>query len=142
MIEARSVSKQLGSKPVLTEVSLSARDGEVTGFVGPNGAGKTTLMKVISGLLRPDSGEALVDGAPFADAEAPGRTLGVHLNGEWLPARQSGVAHLRYVCDTQSVSGSRVRPMLETVGLWGPHERPAPAGSCWQGRAPLLPPDG
>lgn len=123
MIEALSVSKRLGDKEVLCDVTFTANDGEVTGFVGPNGAGKTTLMKVIAGLIPSDDGAALVDGAPFAHATHPGRTLGIHINGEWLPDRRSCAAHLRYVCDTLSVSYSRIRPTLESVGLWGVHGR-------------------
>ena len=72
MIETTSVSKRLGAKQVLHDVSLQARDGHVTGFVGPNGAGKTTLMKIIAGLLPADSGTALIDGVPFTQAAVPG----------------------------------------------------------------------
>ena len=123
MIETRSVSKQLGGKQVLADVSLTAEDGHVTGFVGPNGAGKTTLMKIVACLIPADSGAAAVNGRPFSDALVPARTLGVYLSGEWLPARRSGEDHLRFVCETQGFPTTRVRPMLETVGLWGAHRR-------------------
>lgn len=123
MIVAQSISKRLGGRDVLSDVSLTAPDGEVTGFIGPNGAGKTTLMKIIAGVITADAGTALVDGTPYADAERPGAALGMHINGEWLPSRVSGLAHLRYVCDTQSVSHARIRPILEEVGLWGAHTR-------------------
>lgn len=123
MIETRSVSKRLGPKQVLTGVSLSALNGEVTGFVGPNGAGKTTLMKIITGLIPADSGDAVVDGARFSGAAVPGRALGVYMSGEWLPTRRSGADHLRFVCDTQGLPSSRIRPLLEAVGMWGVHGR-------------------
>lgn len=124
MIEATSVSKAFGEHHVLTDVSLTARDGEVTGFVGPNGAGKTTLMKIIAGLIPADAGSALIDGQPFALAPSPGKRLGIHINGEWLPEKRSGEAHLRYICDTQSIPGSAIKPILERVELWGAHDRP------------------
>lgn len=48
--------------PVLRQVSFEARSGSITAVLGPNGAGKTTLLKLILGLLRPHSGEILLDG--------------------------------------------------------------------------------
>ena len=46
----------------LDDVSFSIRDGETVGYIGPNGAGKSTTIKILSGILTPDSGECLVDG--------------------------------------------------------------------------------
>jgi ABC-2 type transport system ATP-binding protein len=54
----------------LRSVSLRISPGEVVGLLGPNGAGKTTLVKMLVGLVRPDSGEALVLGAPLGLPEA------------------------------------------------------------------------
>jgi ABC-2 type transport system ATP-binding protein len=54
----------------LRSVSLRISPGEVVGLLGPNGAGKTTLVKMLLGLVRPDSGEALVLGAPLGRPEA------------------------------------------------------------------------
>ena len=62
MIEARRLTRQLGGREVVREVSFSVAPGEVVGFLGPNGAGKTTTMRMLLGLLRPTSGEASVDG--------------------------------------------------------------------------------
>ena len=46
----------------LDNVSFSIQDGETVGYIGPNGAGKSTTIKILSGILTPDSGECLVDG--------------------------------------------------------------------------------
>lgn len=54
----------LRRKPVLRDVTLSVREGEVYGFLGPNGAGKTTSMKCLLGLLRPDTGAIEIFGRP------------------------------------------------------------------------------
>lgn len=52
----------------LTDVSFSLARGELLGFIGPNGAGKSTTIKILSGILRPDSGRVEVDGLiPYAD---------------------------------------------------------------------------
>jgi len=59
-------------------VSLSLRPGEVTAICGPNGAGKSTLLACLAGLTQPQSGSALLDGAPLAalPAEARARAIG------------------------------------------------------------------
>jgi ABC-2 type transport system ATP-binding protein len=62
MIDVRNVSKSYGSTPALHEVSFHVSPGEVIGLLGPNGAGKTTMMKILTGYLQPDNGEAVVDG--------------------------------------------------------------------------------
>ncbi|HEY3284295.1 MAG TPA: ABC transporter ATP-binding protein [Armatimonadota bacterium] len=62
MIQLRGVSKSYGDKVAVSGLDLEVRDGEIFGFLGPNGAGKTTTIKMISGLLRPDKGTALVNG--------------------------------------------------------------------------------
>jgi ABC-2 type transport system ATP-binding protein len=58
VLELRGVSKRYGGVQALDECAFRAATGRLTGFVGPNGAGKTTAMRVIFGLVSPDSGEA------------------------------------------------------------------------------------
>ncbi|MEM0202362.1 MAG: ABC transporter ATP-binding protein [Archaeoglobaceae archaeon] len=61
MIEIRALRKSFGSKEVLKGISLEIKN-EIFGLLGPNGSGKTTLMKTIAGILKPSSGDVLVDG--------------------------------------------------------------------------------
>ena len=61
-IETKGLSKSYGAVRALRDVSISVRKGEVIGLLGPNGAGKTTLMKILTGYLQPDEGEATVGG--------------------------------------------------------------------------------
>lgn len=56
-LSVRGVSKHFGGVAALTDVSLDAVPGAITGLIGPNGAGKTTLFNVVTGFLRSDSGE-------------------------------------------------------------------------------------
>lgn len=56
VIDVRNLSKSFGSKKVVDDVSLSVRRGEIYGFLGPNGSGKTTCIRLMCGLLTPDSG--------------------------------------------------------------------------------------
>ena len=59
---AEHVTMRFGGNRALSDVSLDARVGEVTGLIGPNGAGKTTLFNVITGILAPTAGRILFDG--------------------------------------------------------------------------------
>ena len=64
-IELKNVSFSYGDNaPVLNDISFKVNSGEKIAIVGTNGAGKTTLIKLICGLLRPKSGEILIDGTP------------------------------------------------------------------------------
>ena len=72
------VAITLGGRPLVHEVSLELHPGEVVGLLGPNGAGKTTTFNLVTGLLRPDSGDVLLDGVSVADLPMPRRArLGI-----------------------------------------------------------------
>jgi branched-chain amino acid transport system ATP-binding protein len=70
ILECRAVTKQFGGLRALHDVSFDVRDGSIVGLIGPNGAGKTTLFNCISGFLRPDGGEVLLEGAPLGHRTA------------------------------------------------------------------------
>jgi lipopolysaccharide export system ATP-binding protein len=63
VLRAEDLCKRLGGRDILRSVSLEVRAGEVVGLLGPNGAGKTTTFYAIVGLLRPDRGSVLLNGA-------------------------------------------------------------------------------
>ncbi len=63
VLEIKNLTKSYKKNyPVLNDFTLSIPEGKIVGLLGPNGCGKSTLIKLISGLLQPDSGEILVDG--------------------------------------------------------------------------------
>ena len=66
VLGARTLSKAFFGNPVLREVSIDLAAGRIHALLGENGAGKSTLINLLSGTLRPDSGEILVDGSPVA----------------------------------------------------------------------------
>jgi ABC-2 type transport system ATP-binding protein len=61
-IEAVNLTKRFGSFPAVSELSLKIEGAKCVGFLGPNGAGKTTTLKMFTDLIRPSSGEALING--------------------------------------------------------------------------------
>ena len=72
------VSITLGGRPLVSEVSMELHPGEVVGLLGPNGAGKTTTFNMVTGLLRPDSGDVLLHGQSVTPLPMPQRArLGI-----------------------------------------------------------------
>jgi len=64
VLEARRLTKYFNRRPVVKEVSFTIRPHEIVGYLGPNGAGKSTTVKMLVGLIRPSTGEILLEGHP------------------------------------------------------------------------------
>ncbi len=62
MIQAKALTKSFGGRRAVDDVSFEIERGTVVGFLGPNGAGKSTTMRLLTGYLRPDRGNARIDG--------------------------------------------------------------------------------
>jgi lipopolysaccharide export system ATP-binding protein len=72
-LEARNLAKAYGKRPVVKDVSISVKQGEIVGLLGPNGAGKTTCFYMIIGLVAQDGGSITVDGADITALPMHGR---------------------------------------------------------------------
>ncbi|SCG86049.1 ABC transporter ATP-binding protein [Methanobacterium congolense] len=68
-MEVKNLRKNYGDFVAVKDLNLKIRKGEVFGFLGPNGAGKTTSIRMMVGLLKPTSGEILINGAKIDDVE-------------------------------------------------------------------------
>ena len=66
MINLTHLTKRFGATVALDDVTFSVAPGTIVGFLGPNGAGKSTCLRSLVGLVRPDSGEATVNGMAYA----------------------------------------------------------------------------
>ncbi|MDI1495223.1 MAG: ABC transporter ATP-binding protein [Cenarchaeum symbiont of Oopsacas minuta] len=76
-VETNSLTKIYGNSAALDSVSLNVQEGEIYGFLGPNGAGKSTTMMILTTLLKPTSGTALVCGSDVvSDASKVRRSIG------------------------------------------------------------------
>lgn len=64
LLECKEVSKRFGQKTALAQLNMALESGRIIGLLGPNGSGKTTLIKLINGLLVPDTGSILFQGKP------------------------------------------------------------------------------
>lgn len=82
IIEISEINKVIGSKKVINNVSLRIDKGQVFALLGPNGAGKTTLIRIILGLLKPDTGTIRLFGEKLTDKSRPDLLLRVGVQND------------------------------------------------------------
>lgn len=117
-IEVIKVNKRFGSNRVLHDVSISIRNGEIFGLLGPSGAGKTTFIKIITGQLKADTGEAYVLGT---DAKHYDKNMysnfGMVLDNTGLYKRMTCYDNLLIFADIFNISYKKIDVILDKVGL-------------------------
>ncbi|HIW61904.1 MAG TPA: ABC transporter ATP-binding protein [Candidatus Stackebrandtia excrementipullorum] len=121
--QLRSVSKSFGKVVALNGVSMDIERGEILTLVGPNGAGKTTLTSIVSTLLRPDSGDVIIDGVDVAtDAATVRRTLALVPQGvapdPFTTPREHVDLYLRARGVNRKTAAARTRELLTALDLW------------------------
>src|SRR3954470_17057369 len=85
MIQVSNLSKRFGSTLAVDGVSFEIPQGQVVGFLGPNGAGKSTTMRILTGYLPADDGEAKILGMSLSDSLEIRRRLGYIPENNPLP---------------------------------------------------------
>ena len=119
MIKITGLSKRYGRIVAVDGVTFTCMPGTVTGFLGPNGAGKTTTLRALTGLTRPDAGQATIAGHRFAELLNPARVAGTLLDASALHAGRTGRATLRIAATMTGMPSRRVDEVLAAVGLTG-----------------------
>lgn len=105
MIEISDLSKRFGRKVAVDSLTLSIAPGEIFAILGPNGAGKTTTMKILSGLLRPSSGQALVGGFDVVKQSVKAKGLLAYIPDEpYLYDKLTGREFMYFVGDLYGMS--------------------------------------
>jgi ABC-2 type transport system ATP-binding protein len=117
MIQTNRLTKRLGGRTVVSDVTFRCEPGTVTGFLGPNGAGKTTTMRMLVGLSAPDGGDAQVLGGRYRDLPNPGRRVGILLDASAQHVGRRGREALAVSARTMGVPAQRVDALLDLVGL-------------------------
>jgi ABC-2 type transport system ATP-binding protein len=128
-ILAESLVKTYGSVRALDGVDLEVKEGTVLGVLGPNGAGKTTSVRILTTLLRPDSGRAEVAGIDvLRDPDAVRRTIGVSGQyaavDEYLTGRENLVMYGRLYQMGKRSARTRAEELLEQFALTDAADRP------------------
>jgi len=118
MIEASNLSKRFGAIEAAKDVSFTARDGEITGILGANGAGKSTCLRMLYGVLTPDSGKACIDGIDILGETSKARAhLGVLPHAAGLYGNLTARENIHYFGALQGMGGERLT--LRTAELAG-----------------------
>lgn len=118
MISAENLTKSLGRKTILRGISLRSDPGQIMLMVGPNGAGKSTTVKVLAGLIRPNSGTGQVNGFDVVR-----QRIAAQRATAYLPQRPSFhpklscLEILRFYAGLRGVPASRCEAMLQLTGL-------------------------
>ena len=139
-LEVRSVSKSFDGKPVLEDISITLKEGELVCLLGVSGGGKTTLFNVISGLVEPDKGSVFLNGENMTGK--PGRVSYMLQKDMLLPYRtiQDNVAlPLMLRGMKKSLARAKASELFEQFGLEGTQEQyPAQLSGGMRQRAALL----
>jgi ABC-2 type transport system ATP-binding protein len=117
LVTARGLGKRVGSRAVVDDLTFSAEPGSVTALLGGPDAGKTTTLRMLLGLVRPTTGEARINGVPYAALEHPARVVGAVLQGQGFHPGRPGRAQLRACAAAIGVPDGRVEHVLQVVGL-------------------------
>ena len=122
MIEAGKLVKRFGAVAAVSDVSFVARDGEITGLLGPNGAGKSTCLRMMYGVLAPDSGSARIDGIDIRGETSAARAhLGVLPHAAGLYNNLTARENIAYFGSLHGIGGERVRrstaDLVRTLGM-------------------------
>lgn len=126
-IEIINLTKRYPNGRGINDLNLEVEQGEIFGFLGPNGAGKTTVMKVMTGLIKPDSGDVKLFGASIQDdyvtaMQHVGCVIETAESYPYLTAYENLKMFARYY---PHVDEKRIDHCLETVGLLKyKHEKP------------------
>lgn len=119
-VDVRGLNKSFGPRHVVRDLAIQVGTGKITGFLGPNGSGKTTTLRMLCGLLTPDSGEGEVLGLDFRkDAEAVKRQTGYMTQKFSLYEDLSIEENLDFVARVHELDRrrERVKDSLDRLGL-------------------------
>ena len=116
IIEVVNLKKRYGNIHALKGISFSIGKGEIVGFLGPNGAGKSTTLRILSGLIAADSGEAKVCGVDLAEEEGQVRNhIGYLAENNPLPEDLRVIEFLKFRARLKGLEGSRLRERIKVV---------------------------
>lgn len=121
-MEVRNLTKRYGNLVAVDQLSFKVKKGTAFGFLGPNGAGKTTTLKMLTCLIRPDSGTALLAGYDISkESMAVRRNIGYVSENQGFYDRMTAVETLDYISRLLDIPDNkrqkRINELLGQVGL-------------------------
>jgi ABC-2 type transport system ATP-binding protein len=117
MLSVAGITKSFLGRTVVDDVSFDLKAGEIVAFLGPNGAGKTTTMRMIAGILEPDSGAIMVGNHDmWSQRIAAQRAIGYLPEGAPLYGEMTVLSYLGFMCETRAiVKGERAEVIATAV---------------------------
>jgi ABC-2 type transport system ATP-binding protein len=125
-LKLASISKRFGSHLAVDNITLTIPQGMLYALLGPNGAGKTTTLRMVAGLLQPDSGDALILGHSITRSASAAKQVLAYLPDEpLLYAKLRSLEYLEFVAGLWGIPAVRAEPrareLLKQLGLWEVH---------------------
>src|SRR5229473_3472910 len=122
MLQIQNLRKSFGALVAVDDVSFAVERGTLVGLLGPNGAGKTTTVSMIAGLVTPEQGDVLIEGARLSgDTDPKKRRIGLVPQDLALYDELSARANLRFFGALYDLSGAAlekaIASAMELVGL-------------------------
>ena len=116
IVEVLNLRKRYGLIQALKGISFSIGKGEIVGFLGPNGAGKSTTLRILSGMIAADSGEAKVCGVDLAEEDGEVRNhIGFLAENNPLPDELRVIEYLNFRANLKGLKGSRKKDRIRLV---------------------------
>ncbi|AEB76664.1 bacitracin ABC transporter ATP-binding protein [Clostridium botulinum] len=120
VLEVKDVKKRLGKRDIIKGISFEVKEGEIFGFLGPNGAGKTTTIRMLVGLISPNSGNIVINGHDISkEREKALRAVGAVVENPELYTYLSGRENLMQIARVRKIDKQYVNEIIELVGLRG-----------------------
>jgi len=117
-LTAQHLTKVIGTRTIVNDVSFEIEEGEIFGFLGPNGAGKTTTIRMLVGLIKPTAGRVVICGHDVRhDFEKAMRCIGCIVETPDLYRFMSGRENLTHFARMLGVDGSEIERVAELVNL-------------------------
>lgn len=116
-LQISGLSKRFGAVTAVEDLTFGVRRGRVSGFLGLNGAGKRTTLRMLLGLVRPDSGTARVAGRPSPRLQDPARTVGAVLEIAHARPRTNARDHLRTCSALAGLDRARIDTAMSETGV-------------------------
>lgn len=106
MIEIANLSKVYnGTVKAVDDLTFSVNDGEIVGFIGPNGAGKTTTIKMITGIMRPNTGKVQINGYDITEQPIEAkRIIGYISDNPDIFLKLTGLEYINFVADIYKIN--------------------------------------
>lgn len=117
MIEMNHVQKAYRKNVLFTDLNLTVPKGDICGIVGANGIGKSVLLKMLCGLVLPDSGEVVIDNVKLEKGRFP-QNIGVILDNAGFLPNETGLKNLSIIAGVRKkISTGEIEDTMRLVGL-------------------------